>query len=151
MSIWLSLLLVTFLVGVTFQPHFVSARPKNTHDATTTTNPQKTYWIKTYGRKGNESITAVKTLPNGDIIAVGHVYSSRGYLALVIKLTPNGDVIWTKTFGGEGLNETATSLAVASNGDVVVAGAVWSSNGWVCWLLSSHRTAVLVDRESTAV
>ncbi|NPA48129.1 MAG: CGP-CTERM sorting domain-containing protein [Thermococci archaeon] len=93
---------------------------------------QGRYWAKTYWKNGDNVIKDVKVLPNGDIVAVGYTDSggAGGYDALVMKLSPNGSVIWAKTYGGPN-DDTANAVTVAPNGDVIVVGYTNSSGaGW---------------------
>jgi len=81
------------------------------------------YWAKTYGGSGDDVINDINVLPNGDIIAVGWTNSTGagGRDAFVMKLSPNGTVIWAKTYGGS-KDDVANAVAIASNGDIIVAG-----------------------------
>jgi len=92
------------------------------------------YWVKTYGRG---TITDVVTTPAGDIIAVGSIQSDKtgGNDALVMKLNPEGQVIWARAYGGSA-DDAASSVAVTKNGSIIVAG--WTNSfgagncdGWV--------------------
>ena len=96
------------------------------------------WWAKSYGGSGDDGITDVKVLPDGSIIAVGYTYSfSAGwYDALVMKLNPDGSVAWAKTYGGSE-KDNAWSVAIAPNGDIIVAGYTGSfgAGGWDFWVL----------------
>ncbi len=69
-------------------------------------------------------------LPNGDIIAVGHEDGN----ATIIKLSPNGRVIWAKTFEGDG-GDWFNSIAIAPSGDIIVAGVTNYFGSGDVWVL----------------
>jgi hypothetical protein len=99
-------------------------------------------WTKTFGNKpfydfGN----AVFELADGSCFVVGTtksivdrrvIYNNDVYVA---KLDPDGSVLWEKSYGGTG-SDWASSIALAENGDVVIAGYTNSSgNGFFDLLL----------------
>ncbi len=80
-------------------------------------------WQKTYGGSKDDEAHAVAVAPNGDIIVAGYTYSFGAGAddAWVLRLDENGNVKWQKTYGGE-WSDVATAVALAPNGDIVVAG-----------------------------
>ncbi len=125
----IAVLVTVLLLGVVVQPRLVSGNTKSTVTkgrlsmSESGIDPQNVYWAKTYGGSGDDEITDVKVLPSGDIIAVGYTNSAGAgnYDAFVMKLSPNGSVIWAKTYGGPD-DDRAYSIAVATNGDIIVTG-----------------------------
>ncbi|NPA48128.1 MAG: CGP-CTERM sorting domain-containing protein [Thermococci archaeon] len=135
-------------------------------------NFPRPYWMKTYGGPGEDVITSVGLLSNGDIVAAGYTDSSGAgsYDVLVMKLAPNGSVIWAKTYGGPG-EDVAKSITVMKNGDMIVAGYTdsfgagrmdaWvlklSPNGSVIWsktyggLLNDRANAVALTDDGNVV
>ncbi len=81
------------------------------------------YWAKSYGGSYGDVIKAVKVLPDGSIIAVGYTnsFGAGGDDALVMKLNPDGSLAWAKTYGGKD-SDGANAVALAPNGDIIVAG-----------------------------
>ncbi len=80
------------------------------------------YWAKTYGKDNYDRVNDVAILSDGSIIAVGeHHESLTEYKPFIMKLSPEGDVIWAK-FYEMAWSSTATAVSVAPNGDIVVAG-----------------------------
>ena len=80
-------------------------------------------WQKTYGGNNDDYASAVAIAPNGDIIVVGYTESfGAGQRDVwVLRLDSNGNVKWQKTYGGEGW-DLAYAVAIAENGDIIVAG-----------------------------
>ncbi|MDI3474741.1 MAG: hypothetical protein PWQ95_469 [Thermococcaceae archaeon] len=98
-------------------------------------------WGKTYGGERDDKATAVATAPNGDIIVAGYSRSFRTGLSVgpsdawFLRLDANGNVKWQKTYGGSGRDE-AYAVALADNGDIIVAGYTWSfRTGSDAWFL----------------
>jgi len=81
------------------------------------------WWVKSYGENNGDVIHNVKVLEDGSIIAVGWSNSSGAGNQdfLIIKLSSKGTVIWQKTYGGKD-NDWANAVAIAPNGDIIVAG-----------------------------
>lgn len=80
-------------------------------------------WANTYGGSGQDySSSAVKTIDGGFVIA-GNTYSfgNGNDDLLLLKLTPDGDIVWQKTYGGSG-RETASVINQTSDGGFIVAG-----------------------------
>ncbi len=121
----LALIVAGILLGAfTLVPHEVKAEGGS-------------YWAKTYGGNGESVLNDVTVMPDGSIIAVGWTNSTGagGEDALVMKLSPDGGVIWAKTYGGA-QDDEAWAVAVAPNGDIIVAGytssfGAGSSDIWV--------------------
>ncbi|WP_232054710.1 PEGA domain-containing protein [Thermococcus sp. 2319x1] len=89
-------------------------------------------WAKTYGGSGDDRAFAVAVAPNGDIIVAGETksFGAGGYDVWVLRLDENGNVRWQKTYGGSG-DDGAYAVAVAPNGDIIVAGYTYSFGpGW---------------------
>jgi len=61
-------------------------------------------WIKTFGGTGDEIGTST-TQTNDGYIVTGYTnsYGAGNYDAWLIKIDPNGNEIWSKTFGGSNL------------------------------------------------
>jgi len=92
-------------------------------------------WAKTIGGFGNDSANAVATDGNGNVFLAGAfdvsvtgvdfgggALSSAGSTdVFVAKYSPTGAHLWSKRFGGSGL-DGATAMAVDRSGNVIVAG-----------------------------
>lgn len=81
-------------------------------------------WQRIYGEKYAYYANAVALTPDGDIVVAGSTNSpSRGGTTdvWVARLDPDGNIRWQKVYGGRD-NDVAWAVAVAPNGDIVVAG-----------------------------
>ncbi|MCA6212788.1 protein kinase [Thermococcus bergensis] len=89
-------------------------------------------WQKTYGGKWRDEATGVAIADNGDIIVAGYTSSFGAGLAdvWVLRLDENGNVKWQKTYGGSRWDQS-TGVAIADNGEIIVAGYTESFGaGW---------------------
>ncbi len=96
-------------------------------------------WQKTFGGSGYDWASDAVVTSEGDIIIAGHTnsFGANGYSDVwVLKLDGNGNVKWQKTYGGSN-NDWAESVAIAENGDVIVAGETYSfgADGLGVWIL----------------
>ncbi|MFQ6066756.1 MAG: hypothetical protein ACE5K3_05725 [bacterium] len=84
-----------------------------------------TLWEKTWDRGGNDSGRSVAVDPQSAVYVAGDTYSSGGgsYDALLVKRTPEGKILWEKTWGGEN-SECATAVAVDTEGTVYLVGSI---------------------------
>jgi hypothetical protein len=104
-------------------------------------------WVRCYGGSAAEAPgfafsnngspqIGFAVAPNGNIYVVTHSLSNDGLVKQnkgdediwIVKLTPNGDTIWSKIYGGTGL-ERAGDIKIFPNGDLVVVGRTKSNNG----------------------
>ncbi len=93
-------------------------------------------WQKTYGGSDVDVARAVVVAPNGDVIVAGYTksFGAGSYDVWVLRLDENGNVKWQKTYGGsEG--DGATAVAIAPNGDIIVAGGTYSFGTGDVWVL----------------
>ncbi|MEL6134760.1 MAG: hypothetical protein AAFR59_15470, partial [Bacteroidota bacterium] len=75
-------------------------------------------WIRTLGTKYNDHGNAVRQLPNGDFLVGGDIGAPKpvgeelphaGYESYLARLTPTGNVKWTRYYGGTG-NEKVVDI-----------------------------------------
>ncbi len=84
-------------------------------------------WARDWGGGRQEYGYGVAVAPSGDVVVVGYALSFGGYDLLALRLDgTNGSVVWARTFGGAGFDQ-ANAVALAANGDVVIAGYTNSS------------------------
>ncbi|WP_148206273.1 NHL repeat-containing protein [Thermococcus gammatolerans] len=93
-------------------------------------------WQKTYGGSSDDDAYSVAIAPNGDIIVVGRTWSFGAGEddVWVLRLDENGNVEWQKTYGGSD-EEEAYAVAVAPNGDIIVAGWNFGADLADVWVL----------------
>jgi len=79
-------------------------------------------WANLYGGPGNEYIYSAKDAGDG-IVMAGYTTSggAGGREALIVKIDYNGNLLWSKTFGGGG-NEEIWSVIICSDGTIACAG-----------------------------
>jgi len=87
-------------------------------------------WSRTFGGSGATYFTSVVVVPDGSIIVAGATASQDGdfpahqggtYDAVVARLTPDGDLQWSYTYG-ESNEDVFNSVAVAPDGSVIAVG-----------------------------
>ncbi len=103
------------------------------------TDPQgNLLWQKNYGGSGDDVFHAILPLNDGTFLACGATTSSDGDIAVnlggkdvwIVRVTNDGQVLWSKTFGGS-LDEQAND--VASSGDTlfIAVGHTFSDDGQI--------------------
>jgi len=87
-------------------------------------------WSRIYGGSDDDVFNGVAVQPDGTIIAVGYTNSFDGNLvtdstnepgAVIAAISPSGKLIWHQTLGNDKTNQF-TTVALAPNGDIIVAG-----------------------------
>lgn len=91
-------------------------------------------WAKGIGGLLWDDIQCAQEIPGGDIIALGNTasYGSGNYDAWIAKFKPNGDTIWTRTYGSTVTNvmsaqETARKLTYL-NGSIYACGTMYKES-----------------------
>lgn len=84
-------------------------------------------WAKNYGGKDTEEAHGIIQTPDGNLVVTGYTTSYGNGRAdiLVMKVDPDGDMIWRRNYGGPG-NEAGEAIALTDNGDLLVAG--WTNS-----------------------
>jgi uncharacterized delta-60 repeat protein len=117
-------------------------------------NPDGTIeWQKTYGGTGVDLAYSVVEASDGDIVVAGYTapFGAVAGDAWVLRLNPDGTIKWQKTYGGTRGDE-ANSVAVASDGDIIVAGETMSFGAvnWDVWVLRLNSGGLIPDCEPIA-
>lgn len=78
-------------------------------------------WHKTYGGTKDDSASSIIKTSDGNYLLVGLTFSygSNGDV-YVLKINPNGDVVWEKYFGGESVDEGNAVVETYDKGFVIV-------------------------------
>ncbi|MDR1393418.1 MAG: hypothetical protein LBJ62_05565 [Bifidobacteriaceae bacterium] len=92
-------------------------------------------WAKTFGGSSEDIIFGVAVRTDGSIVAVGDVTSTDGGLpasrgthdAVALLVSPEGEVIWVKTFGGSDF-DGFRAVTLGSDGSILVAGFIDSDD-----------------------
>ena len=79
-----------------------------------------TLWTKTFGGSGYDDTREIHQTADGGYIFTGHTlsYGAGAEDILLVRIDPNGDLVWTKTFGGANI-ERANSVQIADNGFII--------------------------------
>ena len=93
-------------------------------------------WTHTVGGSMEEFCHGLHELPSGELVVFGSTSSNDGDIAinhgssdmLLAKLSSNGSLLWTKTYGGS-LNEECRSLLPIADGSFLLGGTSGSSDG----------------------
>ncbi len=84
-------------------------------------------WTCTYGGSGNDYAESVKQTSDGGYIVAGYTnsYGAGSYDFYLIKTDSFGDTLWTRTYGGSGM-EYSHSVQQTTDGGYIVAG--WTNS-----------------------
>jgi hypothetical protein len=86
-------------------------------------------WIKTY-LNGTANAMAIALTSDGNFIVAGYTRWPGGSVGDVclLKIKPDGDTLWTKTYGGSGQNMGAYAITPTLDGNFIVAGFAYLMN-----------------------
>lgn len=97
----------------------------------------ETEWVKTFGGSGEEDMNAISATPDGGYILVGYTQSTDGDITdknttdsdvWVLKLTSEGTMVWSKTYGGSE-DERGTAIIPTNDGGYLFSGYTRSTDG----------------------
>ncbi len=114
-----------------------------------------TLWTRTYGEYNrNEGANAIIPTADGNFLVAGYLQPSFPgpndiYL---VKVNPQGDTLWTRTYGGSG-DESANSAIQASDGNYLVAGYTdsYGAGGSDMWLVCVEGPSTAVEPNPSAL
>jgi hypothetical protein len=116
-----------------------------------------TIWTRTYGGSDSDVANAVVNTSDGGFLAVGYTYSYGlgGRNAYLVRTDPHGDTLWTKTYGGNDLDDGRAVVRTPDDGFAIVGGsysygpgpaAVWmlriDSDGDTLWMKTYGGTDI---------
>lgn len=126
--------------------------------------PQTVEWSRLYiqpsARAFLPQVAAVDSQSN--LLVAGRIILTRGYYSVALfKYAPNGNLLWSATFGANNQSEYAEAIAVAPDDSVYLAVTRadsdstafllrWSANGTLLWSASINLSAYDVVRELLA-
>ena len=94
-------------------------------------------WSKLFGGENVDIANSAVILSNGSFVFAGNTASVSGGFPqagngdyFVVKVSATGNNIWTKTYGGTGV-DNAKSICNKNNGNIIIAGSSSSVNGMV--------------------
>jgi hypothetical protein len=96
-----------------------------------------TLWTRTYGGNGWDYGYSVKQTSDGGYIIAGSYDSSDAvnYDVYLVRTDPDGDTLWTRTYGGDGWDD-GYSVEQTSDGGYIITGCTGSvSEGYLVWLI----------------
>ena len=100
--------------------------------------PEKIVWQRIFGGEKGDRANAIEPTVDGGFIVVGGTESKGAGDSDIwmLKLDAEGQLLWDRTFGGEGF-DTARSVRQAANGDFIVTGSVDTDkhNYWDAWIV----------------
>jgi len=113
----------------------------NSDDDSNTTPPSdfqgEVDWVKTYGGSDLDEAVAIEVANDGNYVILGTTKSTDGIVSdkttndqdfLVLKISPEGTLIWSKTFGGTN-DEKAFKMVATNDGGFVLTGSSRSNDG----------------------
>mgnify|MGYP006266138013 CR=1 FL=1 len=126
------------LIGSTESTDFDAAGNNGRTDifAVMMTLDKTTVWTKTLGGSANDEGHSVIKLRDGNLLLGGTTFSSDGDVTQnngrgdvwVIKLTPQGRILWQRTYGGS-KNEGANAVHETYEGNLLIGGTTSSDDG----------------------
>ncbi len=109
-------------------------------------------WIKTLGGSGRERATDIIEDISGNFVITGYTHSNDGIFedlsrggsdVFLIKLSPDGELMWTRIFGGSD-EDMAHALIQAANNDYIIAGTTSSTDFNFMNRFNTSRDAFLI-------
>ena len=105
-------------------------------------------WQKTFGGPKEDEAHALAVLPDGNFIVAGQSYSldssDENSDVWILRLNQQGDVDWTVTVPGSGI-ERVKSIVVTADGGIIAAGGTDDAvNGEQAWLLRLDKQGGIV-------
>ncbi len=101
-------------------------------------------WMRTYGGTGLDEGAVFRPTNDNGFIVVGYTISfdAGNGDAYLIKTNSNGDTLWTKTYGGPGI-ESGSDVEQTSDNEYIIVGytSSFGSGGFDLWLIKTDTNA----------
>ncbi|MFC2137232.1 cadherin domain-containing protein [Bacteroidota bacterium] len=115
-------------------------------------------WSNNYGGSGWDFAESIAETDDGDYIVAGFTYSNDGDVHgmhgirdyWIIKLTSEGDTVWTRCFGGSGYDQ-AYSIVRSKDNSFIIVGRSDSEDGDVTGLINATDFWVVKINESSDI
>jgi hypothetical protein len=92
------------------------------------TSASQDYWKRNYGGQTITEANAITMTPDSNYLVVGSTYANGNRNAYLLKIKPNGDTLWTRSYGG--IRECATwRICSAGSGNFIAIGYTRADNG----------------------
>jgi hypothetical protein len=85
----------------------------------------KNYWVRAYGSGQNEYGTVVRIATNGDYLVAGYKFSVKvenSHALWLLRLSPNGKVVWCRSFGPVTNSQTPCDMAATPDNGCMITG-----------------------------
>ena len=83
-------------------------------------------WSSAFGGPEDDEATAIAATPDGGLIAAGRTASFHGYYDVYLMRTaPDGELLWARSYGGDGW-DGASAVAALADGSFVVVAETWN-------------------------
>jgi hypothetical protein len=96
-------------------------------------HPGDTLWTRTYGGGADDLATDIQQTSDGGYIMVGHTKSFGAglYDVYLVKTDANGDMLWTRSYGGTHYDYSCSMRQTADSGYIIL-GVTWSFGAGEC-------------------
>ena len=109
--------------------------------------PPEIQWSKTYGGGGAELACSVQQTLDGGYMVAGvtmPIYGRHDFW--LVKTNPSGDMMWNKTYGGDG-RDVAKFAQQTFDGGYIIAGyteSFYGANDWDLWLVKTNSAGDMI-------
>jgi hypothetical protein len=106
-----------------------------------------TLWTRTYGGASNEEGRSVRVASDGGYIITGSTgsYGNGSYDVWLLKTNTDGELLWSETFGGTGIDK-GYSVEITGDNSFLIMGKTksYGAGDYDAWLIEYERTATAV-------
>ena len=125
----------------------VGCSKKNSNPVEPTPTPNFITFTKTFGGINDDYGSSVQQISDGGFIIAGETssFGAGGRDVYIIKTDSTGNIIWDKSFGGNG-NDGSKAIQQTPDGGFVIAGftASFSNGSYDVYLIKTDRSGTIV-------